>query len=431
VSAQRVIETRALSKHFRHPLFSWQVKARALTELDLEVEAGEIYGLLGPNGSGKTTTLKLLLGLLHPSSGELAVFGRSPRDPGIKHRLGYLPEETPLYPYLSATETLDFYGRLFDLDRRERARRGAALLELVGLSHAAERPVGDFSKGMRRRIGLAQCLLGDPELVILDEPTSGLDPLGCREIKDLIEALRDKSKTVLLCSHLLSDVEDLCDRVSILYGGRTAARGRVSELCAGADALCLTLPADDPRRAAIEEVLATAPGPPLSFAPRRDRLEAVFLDTIATAHLERRVTDGAGRAGASADLGFLSTGAPEVEVEGLAASEVEPGAATKGAALPRPERVDARLLATLSGPAARGPAEAAAVTTPGPAANAPLLERLGTREAVVGPGEGSARGAPTAGSEQSAAQPETARGAPDDPDDALLDRLSRGPGASS
>jgi ABC-2 type transport system ATP-binding protein len=227
---EMIIQTHALTKHFKHPFFVWQIRARALTNLNLNIERGEIFGLLGPNGSGKSTTIKLLLGMLWPTTGEIAVFNRRPRDLYVKRRLGYLPEETNLYRFLNAEETLDFYARLFQIPRRERRRRVEALLDLTGLRHARSRPLGEFSKGMQRRIGLAQALINDPELVILDEPTSGLDPLGIREIKNLILELKAKKKTVLLSSHLLDDVEDICDRVAILYGGKVRAEGTVESL---------------------------------------------------------------------------------------------------------------------------------------------------------------------------------------------------------
>ena len=173
--------------------------------------------MLGPNGSGKSTTIKMLLGLLYPTRGHIEVFGHSPRHVATKSRIGYLPEESYLYRYLNSQETLDFFGNLFNLNSVERRKRADQLIEMVGLNNARNRQVGEFSKGMQRRIGLAQALINDPDLVILDEPTAGLDPIGCREIKDLIVALAKRGKTVILSSHLLSDVEDVCDRVVICY----------------------------------------------------------------------------------------------------------------------------------------------------------------------------------------------------------------------
>jgi len=206
-SSEVVIETRNLSKVYRD--FWGRSKKVALRPLDLEIRRGEIFGLLGPNGSGKTTTLKLLLGLIFPTSGEAFVFGKPATDVSKNGRIGYLPEESYLYKFLDAEETLDFYGRLFGLPPEERARRAAALIEMVGLTHDRTRQLREYSKGMTRRIGVAQALINDPELVLLDEPTSGLDPIGTREMKDLIIDLKKRGKTVIMCSHLLADVEDV------------------------------------------------------------------------------------------------------------------------------------------------------------------------------------------------------------------------------
>ncbi|MDD3117862.1 MAG: ABC transporter ATP-binding protein [Victivallales bacterium] len=223
-----VINAVGLSKVFRD--FWNRSKARAVNDIDFQVFPGEVVGLLGPNGSGKSTTVKMLLGLLYPTAGNLTIFGQSPRDVRTKDRIGYLPEESYLYKYLTAEETLDFFAALFDLPAAERRRRIEQLLEMVGLAHARRRTVGEFSKGMQRRIGLAQAMVNDPSLLILDEPTSGLDPLGCREVKDLILLLKKRGKTVLVTSHLLSDVEDICDRVIILYGGKIRATGTLDKL---------------------------------------------------------------------------------------------------------------------------------------------------------------------------------------------------------
>jgi ABC-2 type transport system ATP-binding protein len=201
-----------------------------LKALDLEVQRGEIFGLLGPNGSGKTTTIKLILGLLFPTSGRALVFGRDATDVTKNERIGYLPEESYLYRFLNAEETLDFYGRLFNIPRAVRRQRVADLIEMVGLDWAKRRQLKEYSKGMTRRIGLAQALINDPELIVLDEPTTGLDPIGTREMKDLIIKLREEGKTVLMCSHLLADVQDVCDRIAILYQGELKEMGRVDAL---------------------------------------------------------------------------------------------------------------------------------------------------------------------------------------------------------
>ena len=223
-----VIETRNLTKVYRD--FWGRQKVRALKALDLEVREGEIFGLLGPNGSGKSTTIKILLGLLFPTSGEALVFGREATEVTKNERIGYLPEESYLYRFLNAVETLDFYGRLFNMTARQRRQRTAQLIEMVGLAAAQRRPLKEYSKGMTRRIGLAQALINDPDLILLDEPTTGLDPIGTRQMKNLILKLKEEGKTVVLCSHLLADVQDVCDRIAILYQGELKELGRVDSL---------------------------------------------------------------------------------------------------------------------------------------------------------------------------------------------------------
>lgn len=223
-----VIETRSLSKTYRD--FWGRQKVRALKALDLEVKRGEIFGLLGPNGSGKSTTIKLILGLLFPTTGQALVFGKDATDVGKNERIGYLPEESYLYRFLNAEETLDFYGRLFDMPADVRQQRTDELIKMVGLNTARRRQLKEYSKGMTRRIGLAQALINDPELLLLDEPTSGLDPIGTRDMKDLILELRAKGKTIVMCSHLLADVQDVCDRIAILHQGDLKELGRVNDL---------------------------------------------------------------------------------------------------------------------------------------------------------------------------------------------------------
>jgi ABC-2 type transport system ATP-binding protein len=223
-----VVETRSLTKVYRD--FWGRKKKTALNALDLTIHKGEIFGLLGPNGSGKTTTIKLLLGLLFPTGGDAFVFGEPAAKVEKNERIGYLPEESYLYRFLNAEETLDFYGRLFDMPAAVRRERSAKLIDMVGLSADKKRILKEYSKGMRQRIGLAQALINDPELVILDEPTSGLDPLGTRWMKDLILDLRRQGKTVLMCSHRLDDVQDVCDRIAILYNGDLQELGAVSKL---------------------------------------------------------------------------------------------------------------------------------------------------------------------------------------------------------
>src|SRR5215212_2280315 len=233
VGSDVVIETRSLTKIYRD--FWGRQKVRALSALDLQIRRGEIFGLLGPNGSGKSTTIKLLLGLLFPTSGQALVFGKDATEVTKNERVGYLPEESYLYKFLNAEETLDFYGRLFDMPASVRKERTEKLIEMVGLQHARRRQLREYSKGMTRRIGLAQALINDPELILLDEPTSGLDPIGTREMKDLILRLKDQGTTVVMCSHLLADVQDVCDRIAILHQGELKELGRVDSLLTLAD----------------------------------------------------------------------------------------------------------------------------------------------------------------------------------------------------
>src|SRR4030088_173692 len=226
--SETVVETRKLTKIYND--FWGRQKKVALRALNLQIFRGEIFGLLGPNGSGKTTTIKLLLGLLFPTEGDALVFGEQAADVGKNERIGYLPEESYLYRFLNAEETLDFYGRLFNIDPVKRRAKSQELIERVGLKNDRKRPLKEYSKGMRQRIGLAQALINDPELVILDEPTSGLDPLGTAWMKKLILDLKAKGKTVLMCSHRLDDVQDVCDRIAILYEGELQELGNVKTL---------------------------------------------------------------------------------------------------------------------------------------------------------------------------------------------------------
>lgn len=291
--AEAVVAVRGLTKIFKD--FWGRPKARAVDNVSFEVRPGEVFGLLGPNGSGKSTTVKMLLGLLYPTRGQISVFGRSPRHVPTKARIGYLPEESYLYRYLNSRETIDFFGSLFEIPSRERRRRAEQLLEMVGLKNVQRRTVGEFSKGMQRRIGLAQALINDPDLIILDEPTSGMDPIGCREIKDLILALSRRGKTVILSSHLLADVEDVCDRVIIYYGGRIQAMGTMRELLAKPDRVRFTMPTLP--REAMERVLAilrqeTAGGEVKAEVPTQN-LESFFLEVVQKAQLGEEATSGA------------------------------------------------------------------------------------------------------------------------------------------
>jgi ABC-2 type transport system ATP-binding protein len=288
-----VAAVRGLTKTFTD--FWGRPKARAVDNVDFEVRRGEVFGLLGPNGSGKSTTVKLLLGLLYPSRGHIEIFGRSPRHVATKSRIGYLPEESYLYRYLDSGETLDFFGSLFELSRTERRKRTEQLLEMVGLGRVKHRTVGEFSKGMQRRIGLAQALINDPDLVVLDEPTAGLDPLGCREVKDLIVALARRGKTVILSSHLLADVEDVCDRVVIYSGGRIQAMGALKDLLATPDSLRITTPALN--RETLQKVLDVIRADVASDKVHVDvptqNLESYFLGVVQKARQSEAETSGA------------------------------------------------------------------------------------------------------------------------------------------
>src|SRR6266567_7179466 len=206
-------------------------KVRALDDLNLTIHRGEVFGLLGPNGSGKSTTIKLLLGLIFPTRGRATILGEPIGSTAINERIGFLPEESYLYRFLNGEETLKFYGRLFKIPRRELNRRVPELLDIVGLDQKArKRKLREYSKGMARRIGLAQALINNPDLILLDEPTTGLDPIGTREMKDLIVSLKKQGKTVILCSHLLADVQDVCDRITILFRGKMQTLGQVKDL---------------------------------------------------------------------------------------------------------------------------------------------------------------------------------------------------------
>jgi ABC-2 type transport system ATP-binding protein len=274
-----VVEARNLSKTYRD--FWGRSKKVALKPLDLEVRRGEIFGLLGPNGSGKTTTLKLLLGLIFPTSGEALVFGRDATDVSKNERIGYLPEESYLYKFLDAEETLDFYGRLFDMPPEERKRRADMLIEMVGLGRDKKRQLKEYSKGMTRRIGVAQALINDPELVMLDEPTSGLDPIGTREMKDLIIDLKNRGKTVIMCSHLLADVEDVCDRIAVLHQGELKELGRVEDLLRVTDVTQIRATGlSEAAREEIRAVLERHGSTDAEIGNPRTTLEDLFLDII-------------------------------------------------------------------------------------------------------------------------------------------------------
>ncbi|MCF7955970.1 MAG: ABC transporter ATP-binding protein [Phycisphaerae bacterium] len=309
--SEYAIETFALTKIF--PDWWGRAKVVAVDNLDLQIKHNEVYGLLGPNGSGKTTTMKILLSLLHPSKGAAQILGGSSRDPKISNRVGYLPEESYLYKYLTARETLDFYGRIFGFSRKVRKARIDDLLDMVGLTSMANRQVGTFSKGMARRIGLAQALINDPEVLILDEPTSGMDPIGTRQMKDMIIQFAKRGKTVLLCSHLLADVEDVCDRIGILYGGRMQKEGTVDTLLQKTDQKqILTSAISDKALKQIREIIKKEKADCEISSPM-DKLEQFFIRTVESAQNENQATSGAVNTGQIS--GFLRDQAPPKQPE--------------------------------------------------------------------------------------------------------------------
>jgi ABC-2 type transport system ATP-binding protein len=351
------IETISLTKIFS----DWwgRAKVYAVDDLNLQVHQNEVFGLLGPNGSGKTTTIKMLLGLLHPTKGHALVLGGQGADPKINARIGFLPEESYLYRFLNARETLDFYGRLFGLAPDVRKMRIEALLEMVGLMAVARRPVGTYSKGMARRIGLAQALINDPDLLILDEPTTGLDPIGTRQIKDLIIKLAERGKTILLCSHLLADVEDVCNRIAILYGGRVQAEGHVADLLQQAEKRQIVTSAISDEAISKVRKILRAEGAECEVTAPMERLETFFINTVIEAQQQARPTSGAV---STTDIGDFLTA--EKSQEGIldklvSTSEVE----SKPVTAPETEKVgpvavetpqpDRDVLGELTKPAAR------------------------------------------------------------------------------
>ncbi len=342
-----VVVVHMLTKVFRD--FWMRVKVTAVHELDLEVRRREVFGLLGPNGSGKSTTIKMILGLLFPTRGKVSLLGHDPTDVAVKAKIGFLPEESYLYPFLNARETLDYYGRLFHQGRHERMRRVDMLLEMVGLSGVAYRRVGEYSKGMQRRIGLAQALINDPDLLILDEPTSGMDPLGARQFKDLIRTLAGRGKTVLVSSHLLGDVEDICDRVCILYGGRKRAMGTISELLAKRNfTQIITQELDANTMAEVRRVVAGANKEVVEVTHPRDRLEALFLRIVQEAQEQRVTTGGAVAGGAVAEFLRGPVGDGQAVVEELVAAAEPAPVAPAAAPIPKPAAVDTAVLEQLA-----------------------------------------------------------------------------------
>jgi ABC-2 type transport system ATP-binding protein len=224
-----ILETRNLRVEFK-PQTAGQGSKVALRDLNLKVYAGEVFGFLGPNGAGKTTTMNVLLGFVNATAGSAHLFGVDVREPIARRRIGYLPELTYYYKFLTAEELLRFYARTFGLSRSEADARIAQLLKLVELEHASKRLIKGYSKGMQQRVGLAQALINNPDLLILDEPTSGLDPLGRMKVREIIQRLKNEGKTVFFSSHELGEVETVCDRVAIVHQGEVKVEGRVADL---------------------------------------------------------------------------------------------------------------------------------------------------------------------------------------------------------
>jgi ABC-2 type transport system ATP-binding protein len=344
---ESVIETISLTKIYKD--FWGRDKVKAVDNLNLTIPKGQVFGLLGPNGSGKTTTIKMLLGLLFPSSGRAKIFGKSPTNVEVKARIGYLPEETRLYQFLNSWETLDFYGRIFNLESAERKRRAEALVEMVGLGPAASRPVGQYSKGMARRIGLAQSLINDPDLLILDEPTSGLDPIGTRQIKDLLLELKKRGKTIVLCSHLLADVEDVCDQVSIMYGGKMLCSGEIQELLSQQDQTQVQL--ENLTESSLEELKSYLKKyfseNLISIGSPRDRLEQFFLRMVRQAEKEM-YTYGARNNGQVSDFLKVSSDSGEALLDKLTTSAEPVLKQNIETAAPPKEEIERQLLSQLA-----------------------------------------------------------------------------------
>jgi ABC-2 type transport system ATP-binding protein len=378
---QAVVVVQGLNKTFKD--FWLRTRAKAVDNLTFHVEKGEVFGLLGPNGSGKSTSIKIILGLLKPTGGRVAVFGKPPTDVAIKKRIGYLPEESYLYPFLNARETLDYYGKLFQLDRTVRVKRIDELLDMVGLASVQHRAVKEYSKGMQRRIGIAQALINDPELLILDEPTTGLDPIGTRQIKDLIIELGRRGKSIILSSHLLADVEDCVHRMTILYGGKKQLEGTCDQLLETQERSVIeTETLDDETVRQIDELIRRRTGGAMGIdrvSHPRQKLEDLFVDMVNRATAQRTETSGAMHGGQTAE--FLR--AAPVEGAELLSSLMrdEPAPAIplqQAAPAPKPRTgPDDDILSKLSGQSGATPAAPApaAAPKPGAAPERPALDR--------------------------------------------------------
>lgn len=279
MSQRQAIRIEGLTKDF--PVGIFGVKLRAVDGLNLEVGHNQIYGLLGPNGSGKSTTIKIILGLLEASTGDCFIYGKPSRRVDARRSVGFLPEAPYFYRYLSGRELVRYYARICGVGRSELDGAVDSVIDLVGMSEAANRPVGTYSKGMLQRIGLAQAIVHDPQLVILDEPTAGVDPIGAAGIADIVRELKRRGKTVLLCSHLLAQIEGLCDRVAILHRGRLIREGRIEDLVQeeGVESLVVR-GLSDGGRAAVEKAIADLGGELARVEQPRMSLDALFLEEV-------------------------------------------------------------------------------------------------------------------------------------------------------
>lgn len=275
--SEHAVEVNNLTKVFRTGIGNQYVVA--VDNLSFRVEAGEVYGLIGPNGSGKSTTMKVVLGLMAASKGEAKVFGLDSGDIRARNEIGFLPENPYFYKHLTGAETLKFYGKLCGIRGKKLKARVEELLEIVGLEDAAKRRLGGYSKGMLQRIGLAQSLVQNPRLVILDEPTAGVDPVGSREIRDLILRLKEEGYTVFLCSHLLEQVQEVCDRVGIIFEGRMRREGKLEELIKIEKQTAMTLENASPELLAkIEDLVASEEGASIvETGHPRTTLERLFI----------------------------------------------------------------------------------------------------------------------------------------------------------
>ena len=275
--SEHAVEVNNLTKVFRTGIGNQYVVA--VDNLSFRVEAGEVYGLIGPNGSGKSTTMKVVLGLMAASKGEVKVFGLDSGDIRARNEIGFLPENPYFYKHLTGAETLKFYGKLCGIRGKKLKARVAELLEIVGLEDAAKRRLGGYSKGMLQRIGLAQSLVQNPRLVILDEPTAGVDPVGSREIRDLILRLKEEGYTVFLCSHLLEQVQEVCDRIGIIFEGRMRREGKLEELIKIEKQTAMTLENASPELLTkIEDLVASEEGASIvETGHPRTTLERLFI----------------------------------------------------------------------------------------------------------------------------------------------------------